>query len=101
MPKIRRDMRLGTICTVSPVGVAACVLPRSAPSRKTANLLEWPSVSKFPFRRPVLYGSLSELRNFAHRIRSLRKQGDTHPLEIGSLYQPSFDAQHLLLNTRT
>jgi len=57
--------------------------PRTKLCPKSASLLERLSVSKFPFRHPVLYGLFLELRSVAHRIRSLMKRGGTRPLEIG------------------
>ena len=79
----------------------ACVPLHTAQSQKTATLWEWLSASKFPYRHPVLYGSLLELRNFAHRIQSLRKQGDIRPAEIGLVYQQSPLPGYLVRNTRS
>jgi hypothetical protein len=69
----------------------ACAHRRIKLYLKNASLLERLSVSKFPFRHPVLYGLFLELRSFAHRIRSLVKRGGTRPLEIGSVYQQPMD----------
>ena len=99
--QIKMGMSLGAVCSSLPLPVATCVQPRIVPSRKTASLVERLSASKFPYRHPVLYGSLLELRNFLHRIQSLRKRGDIRPLEIGSLYQQSSETQRLQLNTGT
>lgn len=68
---------------------------------KNASLLERLSVSKFPYRHPVLYGSLLELRSFLHRIQSLRKQGDIRPAEIGLVYQQSPVRGYLVRNMRS
>jgi hypothetical protein len=75
--------------------------PRIAQCPKTASLLERLSVSKFPFRHPVLYGLLLELRSFSHRILCLGRQGDIRALEIGLVYQRSFPETNLVLNRRT
>ncbi len=78
----------------------ACVRPRTKRFPKNASLWEQLSVSKFPQRHPVLYGSLFELRSFAHRIRSLVKRGGIRPVEIGLAFQ--LDAQQFLVrNKRT
>ena len=97
----RTDIRLGLedIPSTSPSAIGA--QPNIVRTRKTSSLLKWLSVSKFPFRHPVLYGSLLELRSFLHRIQSLRKQGDILPLEIGLAYQQSSDPKYLVRNRRT
>jgi hypothetical protein len=78
-----------------------CVQTRIAPNRKMSNLLERFSVSKLPFRRPVLYGLFLELRSFLHRIQALTKRGGTRPLEIGSVYQRLNAGPFPVLNKRT
>lgn len=80
---------------------AVCVRPHTAPSRKTASLLERLSVSKFPFRDPVLCGSLLELRSLIGRIRSPSKQGDIRPIEIGLVYQQTSVGSHLVRHRRS
>jgi len=91
--------------TVLPSGVsgihrsAICAQPRTERCQKTSNLLERLSMSKFPYRHPVLYGLLFELRSFGHRIQSLRKRGDIRPLEIGFVYQP-LDAHGCLVRNK-
>jgi hypothetical protein len=65
----------------------ACAQPHRVPSQKTASLLERLSVSKFPWRYPVLYGLIFELRTFYHRIRLLWIRGHIRPLEIGLTFQ--------------
>jgi hypothetical protein len=80
---------------------AACVHSRTAPSRKTPSLLERLSLSKFPWRHPVLYGSLLELRSLVGRIQCLRRQGDIRPIEIGLVYQQTSAGSHLVRNRRS
>jgi hypothetical protein len=75
--------------------------PHIARSLQNSSFWERLSVSKFPYRHPVLYGSLLELRSFAHRIRSLVKRGDIRPVEIGFVFQQSPFQQHLVRNRRT
>lgn len=76
-----------------------CAHPRIEQCQKTANLLERLLGSKFPFRHPVLYESLFELRSFVCRIRSLWKQGGSRPTEIGSVWDLD-DQKHLVPNRR-
>jgi hypothetical protein len=68
---------------------------------KNASLLIPLSVSRFPQRHPVLYGSLLELRSFGHRIRFLVKRGGIRPAEIGPVYQQSPVPGYLVRNTRS
>jgi hypothetical protein len=68
---------------------------------KSANLWERLSESRIPYRYPVLYGSFLELRNCFHRIRSLQKQGNIRPAEIGSVYQQSPVPGYLERNKRS
>jgi hypothetical protein len=79
----------------------ACAQPHTAPSPKTASLLQRLSVSSFPFRHPLLYGSLLELRSLIGRIRCLWKQGDIRPIEIGLVYQQESAGSHLVRNRRS
>lgn len=79
----------------------ACVQPRIAQSRRNASFWEWLLASSFPYRHPVLYGSLLELRNCLHRIQSLRKQGDIRPAQIGPVYQQSQLPGYLVRNKRS
>lgn len=86
-----------------------CRIPRSAicaplhsrRSLRNASLWEKLSASKFPFRHPVLHGSLFELRSFFHRILLLWRRGGTRSIEIGSVYQQQGAQQHLVRNKRT
>src|SRR5260370_41612434 len=80
---------------------AAGVLPRTGQSQKNASLLERLSVSKFPFRHPVLHGLLLELRSFRHRIQLLWQRRGTRLLEIGLVYQQTCHPLHLVLNRQT
>jgi hypothetical protein len=79
----------------------ACVQPRIAQNPRTASFWERLGVSTFLWRFPVLYGSFLELRNCAHRIQSLRKQGDILPAEIGLVYQRSQAPAYLVRNRRS
>lgn len=74
---------------------------RISPHPKKASLLEWLSVSKFPYRHPVLYGLLFELRSFLHRIQLVRKRGGTRSLEIGLTYQQQDAQSGLVPNSQT
>ena len=79
----------------------ACVQPHSVPNQKSANLWERLSLSRIPYRFPVWYGSLLELRSCFHRIQSLLRQGDIRPAEIGPVYQQSLVPEYLVRNTRS
>jgi len=68
---------------------------------RNTSLLERLSVSKFPFRHPVLHGLLLELRSFRHRIQRLWQQGGTRFLETGPVYQQKGPLSHLVLNRQT
>ncbi len=78
-----------------------CVQPHIAQSQRNARVWEWFLASKFPYRHPVLYGSLLELRNCLHRIQSLRKRGDILPAQIGPVYQQSQLPGCLVQNKRS
>jgi hypothetical protein len=86
-----------------------CVLPRSAdgarshsvPYQKTSSVWDRLSASKFPFRHPVLHGSLLDFRSFLYRIRLLWKRGGTRSLRIGWVYQQRGAQQGLALNRET
>ena len=68
--------------------------------KQTSNLWERLSVSRFPFRFPLLYGSLLESRSFYHRIRCLSRRGDISRSQMGPLWETSV-LGHLILNKRT
>ncbi len=93
------DWSTGVVCGVhrSVTGVPL----RTLPSQKNASLLERLSVSRFPFRHPVLHGLLLELRSFRHRIRLLWQLGGTRLLETGSVYQQTSHPLYLVLNRQT
>jgi hypothetical protein len=70
-------------------------------SDQNANLWDWSLASRFLYRFRVLHGSLSELRNCFHRIRSLKRQGDIRPFEIGPVYHKGPVPAHLVRNVRS
>src|SRR5579863_8413755 len=75
--------------------------PHTSQTHQSATFLDRLWDSTFPCRYPKLYGSILELRNFAHRIQSLWKQENTRYVDIGPVYQPSKVPGFLVLNTRT
>lgn len=78
----------------------ACVQRHSEQYPTVSNLWERLSASKFPWRHPIVYGSLLELRSFYHRIRLLLQRGDIRYLQMGPLYE-QVSLGHLVQNIRT
>jgi len=75
--------------------------PRSEPNLRTSNSMASLSVSKFPFRFPILHGLFLELRSFLHRSQLVWQRGGTRPLEIGSVYQRQDDQISFRVNMQT
>jgi hypothetical protein len=95
----RVDWSTGTVCGVPRNAMG--VRPRSEHYQKNASPLERLSVSKFPFRRPILHGLLLELRSFRHRIQLLWQRGGTRLLETGLVYQQTLPQSYPVLNKQT
>jgi hypothetical protein len=93
------DWSMGVVYGVRRNGV--CGHSHTERTLRNTSLLERLSVSKFPFRHPVLHGLLLELRSFRHRIQRLWQQGGTRFLETGPVYQQKGPLSHLVLNRQT
>jgi hypothetical protein len=67
---------------------------------QTPNLWVRRFVSKFPYRFPLSYALLLELRSFYHRTRLLSKRGDVRQPQMGLAWETSA-LGHLIPNIRT
>ncbi len=74
--------------------------PRIANQARISIRWERLSVSSFPYRHPILYALLLELRSSYHRIRLAWQRGGTREIQMGPTWQRLLSG-HLIPNKQT